>query len=1107
MRRGQKVREGGAGDLEQEAARKIVRVIQTWRDGHKIPVAQRRWLFELIQNALDVSRDQNKEKLKLEILSDSEKIVVRHNAGYFSPKEYRALIEAYSTKPFERESDFAGRFATGFLITHIVDKVVDIRGILKEEGDLLKFSTQIDRESEDVGKILQNFDKAFTALDDAILVNKPLRDYWTEYTYHTRDDLAKKAVEIGIRELIRSMPFLLVFNKIECITINGEEYSASEPEDKSDGIFVRPVKANRVWVTRQHMGDVGLVVNSPTSQIESLSDSPRIYVRGLPIIESGTYLRIPFVMNSQLFETTQERDVLTSTKQNKDILTEAFSSYYKLAEFISQPTEQCQSLFLLSDFHPIKENENFKSELLDYSNSLINNTLNGIISNMPLVDTVGLGLVTIAKALFPTKTIKDKKLADDDFDKLYSILCTIKKAIPTKPDLESWISLSGSLKEEFADIEISFFGIEDLKNNLEQFRNSQNNHPSLSDIGESYGVEEPKGLLLSLLMLINGLYERGVIDTCHFVDGLVLDQTDTLGPYNWGDLGLYIDDDIPEDFKDIAGRVGWNIRQNLVDKDFSNLRIIADVVGKKLLTSDSALKLLIEKHPLGGKIDEDAAKWPDSMLGWVDLFRWCIFNQKLPEGFFIITKDTQEDRIQKVTNLMNEYFIVPFRYIGIDETYEQIYPESRILHNKYFDFDNPSQLIQMLDYKVFVKSLPTYSSVLKLEHDQLASLIIGNEKVSSVTHGIITQDSQIAILPFWQFVMRRISKNQDLARIFFKFVTEYLIRDSRWKEEIIVKCSCKAKEHKIVPAEWLANLITDSWLPYRPDNAGEAIMSIKADKEGFKNLFSDEELEQLILKNPEDVTKLLTYFHFDELDLKVKLQSIMKKLSEKEVRKEVSSLIDISNALPNLVDVFNRGAEALKQAIDRVKATLDLQPTKDENKIIGENVEQIIEKFLEDGRYGFKPQTVGSDVEIWPNDEGWDAGAVALLHYWIEIKFTSTERVRVSDAQGKLAREKKQHFAVLVVENANDLRSRLKRKLDKTEITLELSKEIMDNSHIVEDFYAKIGTLPDSEEVEADINGYWIRKKLWGDKEKLSTWIKRVFSSGTQPQSRPVKSR
>jgi len=1107
MGRGQRVREGGAGDLEQEAAKKIARVIQAWRNGHKILVAQKRWLFELLQNALDVSRGQDKEKLRFEILSDSEKIVIKHNAGCFSPKEFRALIEAYSTKPFERDSDYAGRFATGFLITHIVDEVVDIKGILKEEDHLLQFSTQIDRQSENVDKILQNFDKAFNALDDATLVADPLPDCWTEYIYHTRDELARNAVEVGIKELMRTMPFLLAFNKIECIAVNGEEFSLSEAEDKSDGIFVRAVRADRVWVTHHALGDVALVVDAETTQIKTLSDSPRIYVHGLPLTESGAYLRVPFVMNSRLFDTPQERDFLTNTKQNKDILTEAFSSYFKLAQFICQPVKQCQSLFLLSDFHPIKESQNFKSELLDYSNSLISNTLDRIIENLFLVDTVGLGRVTIANTLFPTKTIRGKKLADDDFDKSYDIFRSIKKAIPIRPDLENWISLSSSLKEEFPDVKISFYGIEDLKKSLEQFRDSQNNYPGLSEIGESYGVEEPKDFLLSFLTLINGLYERGIIDTCHFVDGLILDQSDTLGPYDWGDLGLHIDSGIQEDFKDISARVGWNIRQNLVDKDFSHFKTVTDVIGKKLLTSDDALKLLIEKYPLVGKVDEDVTKWSGSTHGWVDLFRWCISNQKLPDGFLIITKDTQEDRIQKVTNLMNEYFVIPFRYVGINEAYERIFPESRVLHNEYFDFENSSQLIQMLTHKVFVKSLPTYSNVARLDCSQLGSLITSGEKVSSATHEIVAPDSCIATLPLWQFVMRRISKNRDLARVFFKFVTECLIKDPKWKEEIVVKCSCKAKEHKIVPTEWLANLITDSWLPYRPDDASDAIMSIKANKEGFKNLFSEEELDQLIIKEPEDVTKLLTYFHFDELDLKVKLQSILKRLPEREIRKEVSSLIDISNALPNLVDVYRRGPEALKQAIDRVKATLDLQPTKDENKIIGENVEQIIEKFLDDGKYGFKPQTVGSDIEVWPNDEGWDAGAVALSHYWIEIKFTSTERVRVSDTQGKLAREKKQHFAVLVVENVGDLRSRLKRKLDRTEITLELSKEIMDNSHIVEDFYTKIGTLPDSEEVEADINGYWIRRKLWGDKEKLSAWIKRVFSVGTQPQSRGVKSR
>jgi DNA-directed RNA polymerase specialized sigma24 family protein len=59
MELGTEIRKGFAEDLEQEAARKIIRAIERWRKGGKVTTAQRRWLFELIQNALDVSKQQH----------------------------------------------------------------------------------------------------------------------------------------------------------------------------------------------------------------------------------------------------------------------------------------------------------------------------------------------------------------------------------------------------------------------------------------------------------------------------------------------------------------------------------------------------------------------------------------------------------------------------------------------------------------------------------------------------------------------------------------------------------------------------------------------------------------------------------------------------------------------------------------------------------------------------------------------------------------------------------------------------------------------------------------------------------------------------------------
>lgn len=86
MELGTEIRKGFAEDLEQEAARKVVRAIERWTKGGKIKTARRRWLFELIQNALDVSKQQHTADSKIEIITKDNKVIFRHNAGYFTPR-------------------------------------------------------------------------------------------------------------------------------------------------------------------------------------------------------------------------------------------------------------------------------------------------------------------------------------------------------------------------------------------------------------------------------------------------------------------------------------------------------------------------------------------------------------------------------------------------------------------------------------------------------------------------------------------------------------------------------------------------------------------------------------------------------------------------------------------------------------------------------------------------------------------------------------------------------------------------------------------------------------------------------------------------------------
>lgn len=53
--------------------------------------------------------------------------------------------------------------------------------------------------------------------------------------------------------------------------------------------------------------------------------------------------------------------------------------------------------------------------------------------------------------------------------------------------------------------------------------------------------------------------------------------------------------------------------------------------------------------------------------------------------------------------------------------------------------------------------------------------------------------------------------------------------------------------------------------------------------------------------------------------------------------------------------------------------------------------------------------------------------------------------------------------------------------------------KIIKNSYIVEDIYQKLGSFPNLDEIEPDIHGYWVKRKLWGNKPDVLKWINYKF--------------
>ncbi|MEM3573738.1 MAG: hypothetical protein QXJ62_05895 [Nitrososphaeria archaeon] len=1114
---GNKAKDVAMKHVQQKAARDILKEIKEWRF-NKILTANRRWLFELIQNAIDTAKARNNHTLKIYINKNDNSITFKHNGGYFTLDEISAVIYGGSSKPYAPESVYIGRFGTGFLVTHIVSREVRIKGFVKDNEQTYKFEMNINREGNDEESISNSIEQCFQALNNSELINSNEQELYTEFIYFLKDELGREAVKVGVEEIKKNLPFVCAFNNnIQEITIDDKKFVNQRNLVNQSEPFIE--------IENDNNNEIVVAIAIKDNEVMELKKIPKIYV-GIPLIETADDINIPFVINSINFEPTKERDFLSSdNEKNKELLRLAFEIYKKLLKKISGK-ENIKGLFRSVDIRLVSDNKPNQNPLWIDFNDNIKSIFTQIIEEIPLVETFD-GKKEIKNTFFPTYGYIDKledNLKKELFTKFYSLAKQIKKNIPMEDEVGNWRDISENLKKikDFSAL-ISLYSIEEMKRELDDFVNNffkeKHKYPKYEDFADNFHINNPKQFFHSLYEIFDELYQKKVISSS-FIDPLLPDQGGYIRSLKWAGEQVHIDEEIPEKLKDILENIGWVIKNELLDKDFTKYKIVSDYVLEKMST-DSALDRVIKDKNLR-PIEDDLKKdeWDKRTEGWVELFRWCIKNNKLVVGFPVFTKDR---KVQEVKNLDVEDFIIPFKYISIDEKYEDIYPENRILHHKYFD--NSNEIFDSLEnYKTFIRKLPVYKNALTIGYDKLKSILTEKKDISKVNHKIESNEENISILPFWNEVVGRISESQERAKLLFEFVVKYLLNhDDSWeKKDVLVNCDCKDKFHKIIPSHWLASLKSDKWVPCKvTENNEEKIEKEKATKESIEKKLFREEFEELIKSQSDKITQLLFHFGFDELDLTIKLLSIEENKPEPEVRKEVKGLIDVRKKLhsikenkpelevikeldklidmlkvePDLPDMVNEKPGVFREVMKEFREKSKSESIKDENKRIGKNVEKIIAKVLSDKGLTVRPIYKGGDLEIWPENEGWDSGLIEIESYFLEVKFTSGMRVHLSKTQSEMAQSKKENYLVLVVENADNLREQLK-EIDDNSISDEIINGVVQHSKIIEEIYTKLGVFVNPEEIEPDLHGYWVKKKLWADKNDIIRWIKQKFGDG-----------
>ncbi|MEQ9302675.1 MAG: hypothetical protein RJQ14_02065, partial [Marinoscillum sp.] len=185
---------------------------------------KRRWLYELIQNAVD-SDEHNPVNVKVSLFSleDKWKLEFEHDGGLFKPfdknlhkgHDFKNFILAKSGK--SPTDDRIGKFGTGFLSTHCLANIIKIEGLcLEESGEQKLKSVTLDRTEfygDDDDSIKLRTLKIVKSLKEYDSSSVEPKDNFpsAKFTYYlTKEGLSN--AEEGLKEIDISIQFVLACN-------------------------------------------------------------------------------------------------------------------------------------------------------------------------------------------------------------------------------------------------------------------------------------------------------------------------------------------------------------------------------------------------------------------------------------------------------------------------------------------------------------------------------------------------------------------------------------------------------------------------------------------------------------------------------------------------------------------------------------------------------------------------------------------------------------------------------------------------------------------------------------------------------------------------------
>lgn len=1028
---------------------------------NKPEIYNKRWIWELLQNALDSALPDR--RIEIEIIKKDNRLIFIHNGRPFKREEVAHLIYHGSTK---KEQDI-GKFGTGFLITHLLSRKVNVKGV-REDGKKFKFV--LDREGVSADEIKNRMEATWTRYQNSLGVIEEDLHSTAEYEYPL-SNMSLNTVEAGIKELVKIAPYVLVFNdKLRTIKIAHEAYSTKFElinesnetayihkvvKEETDG---KPEILHELWVMKDNEVEIavkGKRQGDETYQIESLYGIPKIFL-AFPLF--GTQgLPFPVVVNSIKFNPTEKREGIflgkedtDNIKRNKRLLEKASELFTKLV-FDSSP-DRWKNIHTLLNIDILPDKDWLDKEW--YTNLL--RELIGKIINAKVLKIENGGYIPIREGFVPIidSLEKDLEKIEKLWDLCYSFL-TYRDKIPSKELTIDWIKIINGWKSLGLNLTERELTIEKLAEDIEKCEDLQcfENRLGSGDAG---------------LGTLNGFYNL-LLET---KKQWLFDSRNILPNQNGNfkkKQELFKDEEIDEILKDVSNKLGRDIRNLLLHSKISE-----DV--RNLLPPKSQDEVL---NQIVSIIRQPRPEDNQYLQANIELFNWLLEHDRFEyfeEGYPLLSS---KENIFAPLGKERERLLAPKEiWNEMARIYADLFPQEFIISSLYYGKTPQQDRWNKLKDEGLILTDPLYEEKEKISGDDLDSFLLPSEQLEEEKDHDV-EDEEVSKIAFFETkdkgIIDSVRKSKEKARKFLGFLFDYVIEnDARWEEPIEVNCSCGTK-HRIYRGFWMARLKSRSWIPVRKGksekpNVQYLALLLEGHNELLQHCRQDKPSRLLSILNV-SISGLM--MHIVAKDDKIKL----------ELDKAMGSLFSTFMINPSQLSKIAQLAEVDPMFIEEIEQRIRNREQVRRNQSVGSLVEILLKNVLE--REGFKVERtgIGSDFVIEHDLIENETEMIfrvekANKSYSIEVKSTSRDYVRMTLTQGETAtKEGERYFLCVVKLNGAEINEDVVKK--NARFVVDIGERIRDKVNKVKELQEKTDeTLSIGGDVEIEISENQIHFKI-----------------------------